>query len=105
MKKNRTRDQGLALARAYRSSGLTLREYSKKNGVTECSVQYWCQQFRQKGQNARDGADAQFIEVKAVEVKNVGAAKVKVGVTEVSFSALPEASWMSEFIMTVNRYV
>jgi hypothetical protein len=38
MRKQRTRAQGLSLARAYRSSGLTCREFSKQKGVTECSV-------------------------------------------------------------------
>ena len=105
MKKKRTREEGLSLARAYRGSGLTLRKFCKRNDVTECSVQYWAQKLRDEATSTSLVADATFVEVKPKEVSSKeGAAKVKVGVAEVSFLSLPNASWMSEFVVTVNRY-
>jgi transposase len=106
MRKQRTRSQGLSLARAYRSSGLTCREFSKQEGVTECSIQYWCKQLNRHGVVISDVQEAKFVEVKASSQDKVQAAKVTVGVgaAEISFRTLPEASWMSEFVVTVNRY-
>ena len=105
MRKKRTRAEGLSLARAYRSSGLTRREFSKQQGVTECSVQYWCKQLNKNGVVTTDVQEAKFVEVKASSSSDKSkAAKVTVGAAEISFLSLPEASWMSEFIVTVNRY-
>ena len=105
MRKQRTRSQGLSLARAYRSSGLTCREFSRQQGVTECSVQYWCKQLNRNGVITSDVHEAKFVEVKASPASDKSqAAKVTVGAAEISFQSLPEASWMSEFVVTVNRY-
>jgi hypothetical protein len=49
MRKRRTRAEGMSRAWTYRSSGLTRREFSKRHGVTECSVQYWCAQLNRNG--------------------------------------------------------
>ena len=104
--KKRTREQGIALARAYRCSGLKLRDFAKTNGVTECSVRYWCGHLRGTGIVPTEVGDAQFVEVKAVDMhRNVGVVKVTVGAAEVSFVSLPEASWMSEFVVSVNRFL
>ena len=105
MKKKRTRSEGLSLARKYQNSGLPLKEFAKKNGVTKCSVQYWCKQLNKSGIVTSDTQDATFVEVKATDTPNrAQAAKVTVGAAEISFLSLPEASWMSEFVVTVNRY-
>ena len=80
MRKQRTRSQGLSLARAYRSSGLTCREFSRQQGVTECSVQYWCKQLIRNGVITSDVHEAKFVEVKASPVSDKPqAAKVTVG--------------------------
>jgi transposase len=105
MRKQRTRAEGLLLARAYMSSGLTRREFSQRHGVTECSVQYWCTQLNKNGMVTSDVHEAKFVEVKASPRSDKSqAAKVSVGAAEISFLSLPEASWMSEFVVTVNRY-
>jgi hypothetical protein len=105
MRKQRTREEGLALARAYQSSGLKLGDFSKRHGVTECSVQYWNTQLRKIGLRDTGIGDAQFVEVKSKKTATPGsAARVTVGTAEISFLSLPEASWMSEFVVTVNRY-
>ena len=80
MRKQRTRSQGLSLARAYRSSGLTCHEFSRQQGVTECSVQYWCKQLIRNGVITSDVHEAKFVEVKASPVSDKPqAAKVTVG--------------------------
>ncbi|MBN2526211.1 MAG: hypothetical protein JXR76_07445 [Deltaproteobacteria bacterium] len=105
MKKKRSRHEGLALARAYQNSGLGRREFSQRHGVTECSVQYWQKQLSRNEPSGAIVNEAQFIEVKQTKSATaVAAAKVQVGSAEISFLSLPEASWMSEFVVTVNRY-
>jgi hypothetical protein len=105
MKKKRSRQEGLALARAYQSSGLTRREFSKMHSVTECSMQYWQKQLSRSGLSESLVSEAQFVEMKQMDSATAAAAaKVQVGAAEILFLSLPEASWMSEFVVTVNRY-
>jgi len=84
----------------FEQSGLTQREFCEGRGLELGTFRYWLYQLR------RDPPAAQaprFVPLVASDATVSGSCRVRIGRAELSFSMLPEPSYLAELLRLMDR--
>ena len=100
MKKRLGRVEGEKLVASYEASGLSVREYSEREGVALEQLYYWRRKLRggTKKPVLTGQPQAEFLEFQAGGQEAGGALRVEMGALRLSFSKLPSPEWLSKFL-------
>ena len=105
---NFTRDEGLALARAYRQSGKKRADFAATAGVTMTTLQYWVYKMnRLEGSRAIEKS-VPFVEVvprSAVWEYGSGAAVLEMPGARLRFEGLPAPQYVAQIAASLSELV
>ena len=108
-KRNLTREEGLAMASRYRSSGLTQAKFAEAEGVTKAAVQYWIQKARKESRGSK-AAMTPFHFVEVVSRKSApvshwtsGGATMEFAAARMRFDTLPPAEYVARIAVEMAK--
>ena len=108
-KRQLTREQGLALASRYRSSGLTQAKFAESEGVTKSVLQYWIHKARKEALGSSDAiAPFRFVEVVSPQSTSVshwtsGGATMEFTAGRMRFDTLPPAEYVARIAVEMAK--
>ena len=90
----RTGEEGEALVKRFRESGLTQRAFAESAGIKVCTLQYWLRKVAE----GRDSVGGRFVELKPGMCKEGPVSlTVQIGAdVTMRFQALPPPSYLAE---------